>query len=103
MSEPREWEKPVPITSEMVEPFAAMFVGRMWARAEAAKKIGRTEHYDALNHLWFGLHGLERIAIAISTATHFSIAMNNHITGIARMIQAEIGIDPMKEPGWKWS
>lgn len=92
-----------PIKSEEIEPFAAMFVGRLFARCEEAKATGdEDKYYFALNTLWYGLHGLEKIAIAAVTATHFSIAMNNHVCLIARYIKDEIGVDPMTAPGWKW-
>lgn len=91
-----------PITSEEIEPFAALFIGRMFARCMEAKAKGEAEFESSLNTLWYGLHGLEKIAIAASTATHFTVSMNNHIAMVARFIKAEIGVDPMTAPGWEW-
>jgi hypothetical protein len=101
MSTNRQWLERFPIPSEAIEPFAAMLIGRMFARCEAAKE-DESAHYHALNCLWYALHGLEKISIAVETATHFSIAMNNHILMVSKYIQAEIGIDPMNHPEWKW-
>lgn len=95
-------ETAYPIASEEIEPFAAMFIGRMFARCTEAKAIGQCEYERALGSFWYGLYGLERIAVAARTATHFSIAMNNHIVQIARYIESEIGIDPMTADGWRW-
>lgn len=92
----------IPITSEMIEPFAAMLIGRLYARVEEAKKSGNPNAIEsAYSHLWWGAHGLEKIAIAAVTATHFSLASSNHICGIARMIQKDLGIDPMTHHMWK--
>lgn len=95
-------DTPFPIKSEEVEPFAAMVVGRLFARCQAAKEKGPTYHEDALMSLWYTLHGLEKIAVGVRTATHFSLAMNNHISMIARHIKSETGIDPDTHPDWKW-
>lgn len=89
-----------PISSEQIEPFAAMLIGRLFARCEHAKANDPDRMHYHCENLWFGIHGLEKIAIAAQTATHFSIAMNNHINFIADYIEREIGIDPVKE--WKW-
>lgn len=90
------------ITSEMIEPFAAMLIGRLFARVTAAKENGNPNAIEmAYSQLWWGVHGLENIAVAVSTASHFSIANGNHIRGIARMIEADLGIDPMTHHMWK--
>lgn len=97
---------PYPIHSEEIEPFAAMWIGRMFARCEHVKENSSAydpyAYYDALHNLWYGLYGLERIAISSKTATHFSVAMNNHIVFISGYIKDELGLDPTTEPGWKW-
>lgn len=93
---------PFPIASEEIEPFAALLVGRLFARCEAAKD-DHAKFTGACADLWFGLHGLEKIAIAARTATHFSIAMNNHIQMVARYIKDELRLDPTTAPGWKWN
>ena len=100
-----EIETAFPIPSELVEPFAAMIVGRMWARCDEAKeKHGKASvpHQEALNRFWWALSGLERLAISIQTATHFSIAMNNHISGSAAMIEKELGFNPMYSDDANW-
>lgn len=94
---------PFPIASEEVEPFAAMIVGRMFARCEAAKAKGETYHEDAMRNFWYVLHGLEKIAVGIRTATHYSVAMNGHICAVARYIEEHAKVDPMTAPGWKWT
>ena len=95
-----------PIHSEEIEPFAAMWIGRMFGRCQHAKENpvenNPWAYEDALRNLWYGLYGLERISIASQTATHFSVAMNSHIMFISRYIKDELGIDPTTEPGWKW-
>lgn len=92
----------IPITSEMIEPFAALLIGRLYARVEEAKKSGEQHAIEhAYASLWWGIHGLEKIAVAVGTATHFSIANGNHVCGVARMIQSDLGIDPMTHHMWK--
>jgi hypothetical protein len=91
-----------PIASEEIEPFAALIIGRMYARCEVEKSKGETYHEDALRNFWYTLHGLEKIAVGIRTATHFSIAMNNQIRMVAHYIKSSIGVDPMTAPGWAW-
>jgi hypothetical protein len=99
-------EKAVPFVSEEIEPFAAKVIGRMWARVEFAKKNGmKSDVYDACNRFWHALGGLEKLAVSIGSATHFSVSMNNHIMGSAKMIEKEIGINPMDKnlgPAWEW-
>lgn len=94
---------PFPIASEEVEPFAAMIIGRMFARCEAAKAQGETYHEDAMRNFWYVLHGLEKIAVGIRTATHYSIGMNTHINFVVQYIKEHAKIDPTTEPGWKWT
>lgn len=96
------------ITSEDVEPFAAMLVGRMWARVEEAKG---DEHnvYSACMSFWWAVTGLEKIAIAVRSglphdnvdAIHFSIASSNHMSMAATLIKNLIGEDPTTERAWK--
>jgi hypothetical protein len=95
-------ETPHPIASEEIEPFAAMLVGRLFARCEYAKKSDPDSFEYHCQNLWHGLGGLEKIAIAAHTATHFSIAMNSHIIFVANYIEEALGVDPMKNKGWEW-
>ncbi len=89
-------DRGVPITSEMIEPFALMLVARLFARCEAVKGKDRWEFEDACACLWWATEGLLSIAVAVSTATHFTIAAGNHQTQIARYIEKELGVDPYK-------
>ncbi len=67
-----------PITSEMINPFAAMILGRLFARCEEARKTGdRHRMEDACSHLWYAMKGLNKIAIGVETATYFSVAVMN--------------------------
>lgn len=91
-----------PIHSEEIEPVAALLIGRLFVRCETAKTNNPNDHFSALQDLWFGLHGLESIAIAARTATHFSLTLNDHINVVARYIEEETGIDPTTAPDWKW-
>jgi len=95
--------KPSAIASEELLPCAAMIVGRIFARVTAAKA---TKNHNALERaycqLWWAVNSLETLAIAIETATHFSIATSNHITWTREMILADLGIDPETSPMWKF-
>lgn len=95
--------KDFPIVSEECEPFAARMIGVMWARCQSAKNEGDTDVYiDGLRHLWMMTQCLSRIAILASTATHFSIAINNHMGMISQFVLKEVGIDPYQDPTFKW-
>lgn len=91
----------VPITSEMVEPFFAMSIGRMWARCEEAKKstaaYPELELQDACTNLWWTVDALNRLIIGFSTATHASVALSNEMQYIAKYIKDAIGICPISD------
>jgi hypothetical protein len=92
----------IDIPSEMLEPFAAMLVGRLFARVTEAKEAGDAHAIEsAYAALWWGVHGLNKIAIAVSTATHFSIAAANHIRFVAELVRDDLGIDVFTHPMWK--
>lgn len=90
-----------PIVSEDCEPFAAMMIGKMWARAQAVK--GDPDMYIlAMRNVWWTAEQLLRLSILASTATHFCIACNNHLQILAMIIKAEFGVDPNNESSWQW-
>lgn len=92
----RDFKNAVPIHSEEIEPFAALLVGRLWKRCEVAKETADgVDLESACLSFWFGLRGLEKIAIAASTATHFSIAMNNEHQRVASYIESVLGVNPI--------
>jgi hypothetical protein len=93
--------KKFPIISEECEPFAARMIGVMFARAQAAKS-DPDAHIDALRNLWLMVEDLNHIAILASTATHFSIAANNHMGMLDRFIRSEIGVEPYDDPTFRW-
>ncbi|RWN60179.1 hypothetical protein [Mesorhizobium sp.] len=94
-------EKAVPFISEEVEPFAALYIGKMFARCEQARKSGDTSMmHDMCCSMWWGLNGLQHVAVAISTAVHFTIALSNHQRQIAEYIKEHTGIDPWEARGW---
>ncbi|TGT64049.1 MULTISPECIES: hypothetical protein [unclassified Mesorhizobium] len=96
-----EIQKAVPFISEEVEPFAALYIGKMFARCEKAREAGdETLLYDLCCSMWWGLNGLQHIATAISTATHFTIALSNHQRQIADYIREHTGVDPWEAKGW---
>lgn len=88
-------EELVPIPSEALEPFAASLIGRMWARCEVAKTLGPHEYEDALEGLWWAAKGLDKIATAVGSAVHFSLACGNHLRQIADLIEQETGRNPI--------
>lgn len=90
-------ETVVPIASETLEPFAAMLLGLLWARVEAANP---NDVEDACGGLWMAMRGLQKIGIGVGTATHFSIAVMNEQSKVADLIKSKIGVDPIFE--WKW-
>jgi hypothetical protein len=87
----------VPIPSEDLEPFAAMLIGRMWARCETAKGLGGYAYEDALDSLWWALTGLDRIATSVESAVHFTLAVQNHMMQVARLIEKETGRNPLPD------
>ena len=91
-------ETAYPIASEELEPFAALVIGRLFARCQDAEG-DEDKHLWACRDLWFGMQGLNKIAIVTRTATHFSIAIQNHTRDVARYIEKHLGIDPETE--WK--
>lgn len=90
-----------PIVSEECEPFAAMIIGKLYARATAVKD-DRDEYAEGMRRLWWAVVQLDRLAILADTALHFSLAMGNHRGGVRKMIETEFGIDPEDEPTWQW-
>jgi hypothetical protein len=91
-----------PICSEECEPFAAMAIGRMWARAQNVKQDADL-YAEAMRCFWWTIVQLDRLSILFGTATHFSIAMNNHRGQVTQMIKKDFGINPEDEPSWKWT
>lgn len=94
--------EPGHISSEEMNPFGAMIVGRLFARVTSAKQIGDAillEH--AYAELWYGVKALNRLAIAVKTATHFSIAAGNHLRDVRELCIADTGLDPEKQ--WAWN
>ena len=87
------------IASEEVEPTAALVVGRLYARVQAAPE--GPERESAWASLWWAVNALSSLSVAIGTATHFSVACNNHVAAVARMIENELGIDPFEHPMWQ--
>lgn len=90
-----------PVISEDCEPFAAMMIGKMFARAQACKD-DRDEYAEGMRRLWWTVVQLDRLAILADTALHFSLAMSNHRGGVRQSIQNDFGIDPEDEPTWQW-
>ena len=90
----------IPIISEQIEPFAGMLLSRLFARCVEAKKADHYEFEDACANLWMGVLGLQKICIAVRTATHFGVACGNHMGQVARYIEEELGVRPFEE--WKW-
>lgn len=88
------------IYSEEVEPTAAMIVGRLFARCQAA--TDHHEKYDAYAHLWWAVNALNSLSVAIKTATHFSLAANNHVSFVRTLVIKELGLDPDEHPMWKF-
>ena len=112
--------KLVGIPSEAIEPFAQYMIGRLFDRCEKARKVrdslkaktdkemnGLTfneamdyEKFSSLcADLWYGVQHLSGLGTVARTCTHFTIAMGNHMSLIARYIEEHLGINPFKE--WK--
>lgn len=91
------------IASEELLPCAAMIVGRIFSRVTAAKVAEDQIALErAYNQLWWAVNSLNSLSIAIETATHFSIAANNHVGWTREMILTDLGIDPEISPMWKF-
>jgi hypothetical protein len=61
--------------------------------------IGSFEHLDALEALWFGVNGLQRVCVASTTgfndsAVHASVAVGNNMGEVATYIECKIGFNP---------
>lgn len=94
--------KPGHISSEEMNPFGAMIVGRLFARVTEAKKTGDSLDLEAAYaELWYGVKALNRLSIAVKTATHFSIAAGNHLRQVRELCIADTGLDPEKQ--WAWN
>lgn len=64
----------LPVRSEEIEPFFARIIGRLGARVEHARRHnGDIE--SACHDLWYAVRGLEKVVIAVKTATHCSVVM----------------------------
>lgn len=88
------------IYSEEVEPTAAMIVGRLFARCQAAEDYFEKE--SAYANLWWAVNALNSLSVAIRTATHFSLAANNHVSFVRQLVIKELDIDPDEHPMWKF-
>ena len=86
------------IVSEMLEPTAAYVIGRMGMRCENASDPWELE--SACIRLWWAVRALDELAIAVETATHFSIAAGNELRRVAEYIECKIGVNPLltKDP-----
>lgn len=97
-----------------IEPTAAYLIGKWLAKCEKARKrkdelnkkegdLTFDEHLEATRfhkecrNFWWGIRALNRISIACEEATHFSIAIGNHMRHVADYIEKYLGVDPMKE------
>lgn len=92
--------KVAPIYSEEIEPTAAMIVGRLFARCQAAQDDSEKEH--AYASLWWAVNALNSLSVAVESATHFSIAANNEVSRVRQLIEHEFGFDPDTHPQWKF-
>ncbi len=86
----------VPIRSEMIEPFGAVIIGRLFERCERVKHDPH-QFMHACQSLWMAIEGLTTVAIAIGTAIHFNVAVGNHQSQIADYIRKELNVDPFRE------
>lgn len=91
----------VPITSEMLEPFAVLYIGRMFARCEEARISGDERLFlSSCRFMWWGLCGLQHVATAVGTAIHYTICLSNDQQRIAAYITDNTGINPYTEKDW---
>ena len=90
--------KPI-FMSEELEPFAALVMGRMFARVQWAQ-----EHEDEWGvesecaNMWWAAKGLERLAVAIGGsrgAVHFSLASSNNMSACADVIESITEVRPI--------
>ena len=101
----------VAIPSEAIEPFAAMLIGRMWARCEAVKTDRDALEAQCMN-FWWVVRGLNKIAVAITCGrscpgvpehdgVHFSIAAGNEQSRVRDYIMHALGIDRENWDEWE--
>lgn len=95
-------ETAYPIRSEAIEPTAAHIIGRLFAQSQEAKAVDEFAYRDALANLWWAACALNSLGVACRGATHFSIASANEMRRVAQFVRAEIGIDPLDHPQWKF-
>lgn len=89
------------IRSEDIEPTMAYLIARWFAKCEAAKATGNIDKIlGACGDLWMGLTGLRKVVVASRDPVHASLALSTHTVRLANYIEAQTGIDPMKE--WKF-
>lgn len=108
-------EMPV-FLSEELNPFAAMCIGRWYARCEVARKIReeilvkcKTENRDKSFHehldserffkectkFWWGLRAINRLSIVTDGAIHFGISISNEQRHVANYIKKHLGFCPI--------
>lgn len=90
-----------PLPSEVIEPFAALLIGRMWTRCEYAKTLGPRALETECVKFWWVAEALSAIAIALEGSTHFSMASTNEMRRVSDYIQDAMGVNPDKDPRFK--
>lgn len=88
---------PHALPSEAVLPFAGLLL-RHWIKECERVKDDLIALESACINFWWGMHGLEKIAIALPGTTYFSIANMNEIRTTRLYIMARIGRDPSLDP-----
>ena len=89
-------------TSEELEPFAGMIIGKFFARCE-----WEIEHGDEwslareCDNFWYAMNAINKISIATNSgdkgAVHFSIASMNEKSKVAKYIEMKTGRKVLEE------
>lgn len=92
----------LPLPSETIEPLLAAAIGMLHAEWEASKK-----NITAARRYYLMAKGINRVCLVNRCAAeypdpmgiHASIAMNNTLVGVSKVIEHHLGRSPISE-GW---
>ncbi len=86
-----------PCNSEAIEPAMAHIIGHLYAQFVEIRNKENKNRYDvqdALVRLWQASLNINRLSILTDTP-HFSVSAGNELGRVARLVQEEIGYNPL--------
>lgn len=92
----KDYPQQLQFHSEALEPTFQHLIGKWYARSQHMKQTQGAQsaaYVDSLEEWWWGMKSLSRLMIVCPEATHATIALQNHMHEIKRLIEHEIGIE----------